>query len=417
MKDIPPLMIFTNMFPYGLAENFLEEELTHLSRHFREIVIVPNQLGEQHRKLPQGVTVDNSFAEQYSSSSFSNKWKRFLKGLSNKKTYQELRRDPSILFKPRHLKTLLYFVSQAEYYQKWLRKYLHEHPDFQEAIFYSYWLHVQALGISLTKSRAYPFLKQISRAHSMEIYPEDYKPSYIPFREITLPTINHIYTISEHGQKRLINDYSELIRNISTSRLGVKDPKFLNPENSSKTLSLVSTSFLVDEKRIELIIQALKILAEKKVFEKITWTHFGNGPLERKLKGMADRMLGSNIDWKFPGYLPTDKLIEYYKSHPIDLFINTSRTEGIPISIMEAEACGIPVIATDVGGVSEIVNDKVGRLLKSHPSADEVANAILLLAQDKSQLKNLRLNAKENWKEHYDGSKNFESFATAILKT
>ena len=45
---------------------------------------------------------------------------------------------------------------------------------------------------------------------------------------------------------------------------------------------------------------------------------------------------------------------------PVDLFLTVSANEGIPVSIMEAQSFGIPVIATDVGGISEIVNNVNG---------------------------------------------------------
>lgn len=407
-------MIFTNMFPYGHVENFLEQELAHLSKVFDEIVIVPNQLGPLYRTLPASIRVDNSFAEQFHSSTFFQKIGRVKNAFTNVRTYQELKRDPSILLSPQKLKILLYFVSQSEYYRQWLQEYLIMHPHFKNGIFYTYWLHVQALGISLLKQDEYPDLKQVSRAHSMEIYLEDYPPGYLPFRDLTLPTIDHIYTISMHGQKRMLLDYPSLSQKISTSRLGVEEPGFLNPFNGSTTLSIVSTSFLVSEKRLDILIYALKQLAESKLYTRVTWNHFGNGPQEEELTSLAIILLGETVDWKFQGYVTNEKLLEFYKTHPIDLFINTSRTEGIPISIMEAQSCGIPVIATDVGGVSEIVNSKVGKLLSSHPTHQEIAQAIMELTQDKSQLVALRVGAKENWHNHYNAAINFENFAKTL---
>jgi len=46
------------------------------------------------------------------------------------------------------------------------------------------------------------------------------------------------------------------------------------------------------------------------------------------------------------------------------LFINTSSSEGIPVSMMEAQSFGIPILAMDVGGVREIVGPQTGRLLQ-----------------------------------------------------
>ncbi len=414
MTNPRPLVIFTNMYPFGNVENFLEEELQHLRRRFSKIVIVPNQIGEVSREVPPGVIVDTTFASQYHFTGFFQKSKRIFKALSSANFYKEIKKDPTLLYKPRHLKSLLYFVSQSEYYYQWLRQFLHCHPDYQDAIFYSYWLHVQALGISLTKERGYPSLKQISRAHSLEIYPEDYVPSYIPLREESLKPINHIYTISDHGKSRLLRDFGSQIQAITTCRLGVKDPGFDNPENLDQTLSLVSTAYCVPEKRIDLLIGAIKILADRNAYKKILWTHFGNGPLENKMIDLAKSALGNKVEWTFAGYAKPDQILNFYKTHPVDLFVNTSKTEGIPVAIMEAQSCGIPVLATDVGGVGEIVNDAVGKLVSKNTDAKEIADAIYRLTADKMALKSLRANAKENWRRHYNSSVNFEEFATKI---
>ena len=48
-------------------------------------------------------------------------------------------------------------------------------------------------------------------------------------------------------------------------------------------------------------------------------------------------------------------MLDYYKNNIIDIFINLSASEGIPVSIMDAISFGIPCIATNVGGTGEIV--------------------------------------------------------------
>jgi glycosyltransferase involved in cell wall biosynthesis len=57
--------------------------------------------------------------------------------------------------------------------------------------------------------------------------------------------------------------------------------------------------------------------------------------------------------------------LDFYTEQPFDLFVNVSASEGVPFSIMEAFSVGIPVMATNVGGTGEIVNEQVGMLLPS----------------------------------------------------
>ncbi len=72
---------------------------------------------------------------------------------------------------------------------------------------------------------------------------------------------------------------------------------------------------------------------------------------------------------------------------------------------MEALSCGIPAVAPNVGGVSEIVNSSVGRLLTSNPTPKEISEAIQVLAGDKVLLKKTRKAAKQFWADHFRCSK------------
>ena len=76
------------------------------------------------------------------------------------------------------------------------------------------------------------------------------------------------------------------------------------------------------------------------------------------------------MDIRFTGPISNNKVFELYRTTPIDLFINVSKSEGIPVSIMEALSVSIPVLATNCGGIEEIVNNEVGYIISSDPSAE-----------------------------------------------
>ena len=76
-----------------------------------------------------------------------------------------------------------------------------------------------------------------------------------------------------------------------------------------------------------------------------------------------------------------------------DLALLTSDSEGMPLSIIEAQMSGVPVVATNVGSVSEIVEDGVtGKL--SRVDADEIASSIVDLVSSPSRLEEMRRAAK-----------------------
>jgi glycosyltransferase involved in cell wall biosynthesis len=66
-----------------------------------------------------------------------------------------------------------------------------------------------------------------------------------------------------------------------------------------------------------------------------------------------------------------------------DLVMLTSRNEGSPVALIEAQAAGRAVVATDVGGVSDVVRDGVTGMLRPFGDRDGLAAAALLLLQDR----------------------------------
>ena len=110
-------------------------------------------------------------------------------------------------------------------------------------------------------------------------------------------------------------------------------------------------------------------------------------------------------------------MYDFYKNNKVDLFINVSSTEGLPVSIMEAISFGIPCLATDVGGTSEIIIDGItGKLIpkdfENSFLAQEIENIINM---DKDDYNNLRKKTRNFWKENYQAKNNFKNFAKRII--
>ena len=148
---------------------------------------------------------------------------------------------------------------------------------------------------------------------------------------------------------------------------------------------------------------------------KIKWTHIGNGPLYNTILEKA-KMLNSNIDVNILGALTNSEVINYYAQHHIDLFINVSESEGVPVSIIEALSFGIPVFATNVGGTSEIVDNHVGELLSPDITARELAMKIVQFAES-STFENFRINARKRWEDKCSAEKNYGEFMSFLRST
>ena len=108
--------------------------------------------------------------------------------------------------------------------------------------------------------------------------------------------------------------------------------------------------------------------------------------------------------------------MEFYRTKPVDLFVNTSSLEGLPVSIMEACSFGIPVVATDVGGTKEIVRDgKNGFLLGADFKPETLANDIERICRMTGKERNaMRTASRKIWEENFNAAGNYERFAHAI---
>lgn len=203
-----------------------------------------------------------------------------------------------------------------------------------------------------------------------------------------------------------------LNKNIRCSYLGTINKNFFVKKNREKKLKIISCSNLIKLKRVNLIIEALAIL-DKKYFN-IEWIHFGDGEERIDLEELSKKKL-KQIKFTFMGQVSNKQVIEYYRLNNIFLFIHLSSTEGLPVSMMEAQSFGIPIIATDVGGVSEIVNEKTGLLLSANPKIEDIVKAIeKMIKLDDSKYNEYRKNSYLNWQEKFNAENNYREFIKSI---
>ena len=108
--------------------------------------------------------------------------------------------------------------------------------------------------------------------------------------------------------------------------------------------------------------------------------------------------------------MPNDKILDFYQSTQVNLFISLTEAEGIPVSIMEAISFGIPVLSTDVGGCSEIVNNQTGILIPLNTPASEVGKIIedFILSDKNSQI--YREKVRSYWLANYSETSNYSEF-------
>jgi len=271
---------------------------------------------------------------------------------------------------------------------------------------YTYWLCYETMGLCFLREQ-FPNMKLITRMHRGDFYESKESP-YQPFKAVTAAHVDKAFVVSEEGKRYFTEHYEYEAPNLQVSRLGVVRREKKEPV-ADNSLYIVSCSNLIAVKQVNLIIDALSGLRMN-----VNWRHFGDGNLRQELERYAKIKLGhlSNISYEFKGAVSHTDLMEYYKNNRMDLLINTSLIEGVPVSVMEAFSFGIPVVAPDVGGMREIVDETCGYLLPQKSRPKVIANAILEVFNGNRTA--LSQNAYAKWESDFNAEVNYGRFIEEI---
>ena len=136
----------------------------------------------------------------------------------------------------------------------------------------------------------------------------------------------------------------------------------------------------------------------------------GDGPLKDQLLDQA-RELGLSGHVFFEGF--QENVRAYLQAASV--FILTSHREGLPLSIVEAMACGLPCIVTDVGGNAEAITHQVHGLVVPPGSVSGVADAISYLATHPSERAQMGAMARGKACESFDVDKRMAEIKRVIL--
>jgi glycosyltransferase involved in cell wall biosynthesis len=91
---------------------------------------------------------------------------------------------------------------------------------------------------------------------------------------------------------------------------------------------------------------------------------------------------------RFPGWVDGDKKRDLLRES--DVFVLPSYYEGLPVGVLEAMACGVPVIATAVGGIPDVIEDRVNGLLVRPGQSEALARAMVIMLTDGALRSRLR---------------------------
>lgn len=403
------MFLITDSFPYGPGESsFILPELKWLDREFDVSIISCGNSTERTTGLPANIGVYRCPKNKVS-------WATgCVKAIFDPMLYREICRAFKDAKHP-FLAVLqcIDYYGESESFAKQFRAVVEAEgiPD----IVYCYWHRPALLGVLRTR-KSCPEAKIITRAHGYDLFAERYTTGYIPYKQEADQLIDRVYLACRAGLDYYNEHYS--VSEPPKSRLA-----YLGTDNSavavwapSDTLRLISCSNIVEGKRIELLVDALSLIDDVKV----SWTHIGDGQLHASVERQCVEKLGKkpNIEYSLLGQLPNSEVKRLLETGEYDYFITVTKTEGgVPVSIAEACSFGIPVIATAVGGVPELVSGENGMLMPANPTAQEVADTLTAAAAvDEQKYCQMRASSMRKWRDGFCASENAQKFTQKLLE-
>lgn len=373
------VVILTSTYPFPPGEQFLESEIEHWGASPHAVIILPLTAVGSPRRLPSNISLDLSVAQRRTI------WRKIYFYLVAPFTYM-FAREVRILVanskvRPSVIHSILLSISRTLNVSQSLRHFTRKHGYIDTA--YCYWNDVQSYAAVLAKRRG-DIGTVVARCHGVDLYEELRPGGYMPLKRQFIKGIDLIAPVSSMGRDYFIDKYRPDPRRVIVNRLGVRVPTMTSRCSPPGHLCLISVSFCSAGKQIERIIDAIALLAIATPETAIAWTHIGDGPLLNDLRERARTALDPlpKVAYRFEGRLDNADVLNYYSQWPVDIFVNASRSEGVPVSIMEAMGYGIPAVGPNVGGVRELITDGAGFLLSQNPTSSEIASALLQYARE-----------------------------------
>ncbi|WJL95092.1 glycosyltransferase [Microbacterium sp. ET2] len=371
------LLLFTNDYPYATGDAvFVRNEIDDLAARFDDVVVFCHARDTAVDLLPMPPNVKlggNLFQPAPEDSPWTPLRPRMLAGLASA-AWREL-----CAGRLRGHARLFLMGARVGMTQAHRVAVRHAAAEAQDVVAYAFWGMGCGLGLPwLSGVRA-----RVVRVHRYDLYESRAEGGYLPARSFLYARADRVLTISEDGGRYLAQrPYADAVRGkVILSRLGVPGPATVDREGGGEGLLVVSCSAVTEHKRVALILAAVRLLAMQSGGHPVRWVHFGDGPLLDQLREAA-RDVPEHLTVELRGRTPNDQVTAFYRQHRVDVFVNASTTEGVPVSIMEAIAHGIPVVATSVGGTPEIVGEALrsGELVSVDASPEELAAAVRTVA-------------------------------------
>jgi glycosyltransferase involved in cell wall biosynthesis len=266
------------------------------------------------------------------------------------------------------------------------------------------------IGVILCKLTGLPI---ISTCHGFISNDRNLK-IYNTLDRFSLRFFNKIITVSDPIKIDLIKsgiDESKIIVIQNAVEEKIEDEIFFyNRKEKRQLLNTKEDEFVLgyigrlsEEKGIKYLIESSSMLNDLNIPVKVLI--IGQGPQQKELedlakeKGIESKVIFTGFQWDVENWLPA-----------LDVFVLPSLTEGTPMSLLEAMAFGIPVVASAVGGVPQVIDSGKNGILVSPGKPGEIKDAVLNLYRNE----NLRTNISTAGQKYIAAKHNVEDWVRKI---
>ena len=397
MSRLKCLYLFTYEYPFAKREGFTGDELVYIAKRFDTVYVVPEKVSDEtsRRKMPDNCIVLTSNKKK------RNRLIYYINGLFSFRTIGLVCQDFFFNRVYNDKIKLKNWVSSTFRLNNLLHDSLYKNIEKQldrNDVCYYYWgVGRNVLSIFWNKKA-----HTISRFHGDWDLWEDSYHGYVPFRKATATSLDAAVFISQKGENYFKQRYpccKTAVFPLGSKNCGVGPQKI----SGEKEIKVVSCSTMWKLKRVDLIFESLNTVEGYE----IDWTHICDGPEFEEIKQKVELCKKEHLKANLIGRLNHDDVLKFYQTHHVDLFINLSSSEGVPVSIMEASSFNIPVLATNVGSTYEAVVKQVGVLVSPNPTPEEVAGTVV-------KMLNSHYTPRAYWEKHYNAELNYNAFADML---
>lgn len=415
------LFLFTKKFPYGHQETYLFNELPFLVKTFSKVIIVPYdefEYDEEGNRIT-GMAHVEIIKINHTTVSV---------GLIDK-----LRRELFVwhillfeLFKGReplnHFKYFKRNSSQIRHSFLCARQLCNHISKYsiKGFVLYNYWLHGGVIISNIVNALLHKTNDNVvSRAHAYDVYHKDWYSIYpqsaylfLGFETWKIYHTKKIAVISQHGFNHFKRLFPNKMSKFSVSRLGVLEHEVKTMRKDEDTLVWITCSNIDDNKRIYLLPQLISLMKRR-----IRWHHFGKENSKMDKERLENEIKKFNVteNCKLEGLKPNSEIIQFYQTNTIDLVLNLSQIEGIPVSLMEAASFGVPMVATNTVGNPEIVNNDNGFLIEVDFNIKDLAKQLNGFFENPELIARKRKASRDTFKEKYSAAINYPEFIDSVL--